>query len=93
MEEFVPIIVGLALVLVGVFQYAQERDKQADAKREELFAQLEKTMLQNVALTAKVIRWKGLAHRERTLKLEARAVAKRYKARYSKVLAAYKKVK
>lgn len=78
MEDLVIVVVGLAFVLLGVFQYMQEQDKRSDKRRQELFAELEEAKLQNIYL-------KGVAAREKRLRLEAAKAAKECRAAYEKL--------
>ena len=72
MENFAVIVVGLGFTILGLFQYMQEQDKDADKRRKNLFTELEIAKLE-------IIKLKGSLARERRLKLEARARCRHYR--------------
>jgi len=56
MGELIVVIVGLASVILGLFQYMQNQDKANDNRRQSMFAELEKVKLQNIKLQGKLAR-------------------------------------
>ena len=65
MENFAVVVVGLVFIIIGLFEWSQKQDKEADIRRRSLFAELEIAKLENIHL-------RGRIARERRLKLEAR---------------------
>ena len=71
MEDFAVVVVGLGFTILGLFQYMQKQDSDADKRRKELFTALEIARLE-------VIRLKGALAKEKRLKIEARRRCVRY---------------
>ena len=71
MGEFAVVVVGLGFVILGLFRYMQDQDKDADKRRKELFTELEVAKLE-------IVRLKGALAKQRRLKIEARQRCRHY---------------
>jgi len=71
MEDFAVVVVGLGFTILGLFQYMQVQDKDADKRRKELFTDLEIAKLE-------IIKLKGSLAKERRLKIQARRRCRHY---------------